>query len=83
MIHLVKVRNSFSFFLSIINILLNVVLDAMLNKIVWFFNLKRTDLSQLEKLLLKLPKNKYGPLTVNQANKILGLNKKANEEVCF
>jgi len=66
-----------------INILLNVVLDAMLNKIVWYFNLKRNELSQLEKLLLKLPKNKYGPLTVNQANKILGLNKKADEEVCF
>jgi len=66
-----------------INILLNVVLDSMLNKIVWHFNLKRNELSQLEKLLLKLPKNKYGPLTVNQANKILGLNKKADEVVCF
>ncbi|XP_015379455.1 PREDICTED: uncharacterized protein LOC107173429 isoform X2 [Diuraphis noxia] len=54
--------------------------DGMLNKIVWYFNLKRNELSQLEKLLLKLPKNKYGPLTVNQANKILGLNKKTDEE---
>lgn len=66
-----------------INILLNFILDSMLNKIVWYFNLKRNELSQLEKLLLKLPKNKYGPLTVNQANKILGLNKKDDEEVCF
>ncbi|XP_008184775.1 uncharacterized protein LOC100163781 isoform X3 [Acyrthosiphon pisum] len=55
--------------------------DAMLNKIVWFFNLKRIELAQLEKLLKKLPKKKYGPLTVNQAHKILSLHKKEDEEI--
>lgn len=81
MILLVKVRHFF-FFFSIINILSNVVLDAMLNKIVWFFNLKRTESTQLEQLLKKLPREKYGSLTVNQAHKIFSLHKKDDEEVC-
>ncbi|KAL4082352.1 hypothetical protein QTP88_030029 [Uroleucon formosanum] len=55
--------------------------DAMLNKIVWFFNLKRTESTQLEQLLKKLPREKYGSLTVNQAHKIFSLHKKDDEEI--
>lgn len=83
MIRLVKVRMNFFFLFSIINIFSNVVLDAVLNKIVLYFNLKKNELAHLEKLLKKLPKKKYGPLTVNQAHKILSLHKKDDEEVCF
>uniref|UniRef100_A0A2H8TYN3 Sentrin-specific protease 7 n=1 Tax=Melanaphis sacchari TaxID=742174 RepID=A0A2H8TYN3_9HEMI len=54
--------------------------DITVNKIVWFFNLKRPEIQNLEKLLLKLSKRKYAALTFNQANKILCLKKKDDEE---
>ncbi|XP_060840031.1 uncharacterized protein LOC132921177 [Rhopalosiphum padi] len=55
--------------------------DVTLNKIVWFFNLKRPEIQHLEKLLLKLSKRKYAPLTLNQVNKILCLKKNDEEEI--
>ena len=58
------------------------VLDSVLNKIIWFFTLKKPELTYLEKLLLKLPKKKYEQLTINQVTKLLSLHKK-DEEVCF
>ncbi|XP_027839005.2 uncharacterized protein LOC114121055 isoform X2 [Aphis gossypii] len=54
--------------------------DITLNKIVWFFNLKRPEIQHLEKLLLKLPKRKYAPLTINQVNTILGSTILQDEE---
>lgn len=53
--------------------------DSVLNKIIWFFTLKKPELTYLEKLLLKLPKKKYEQLTINQVTKLLSLHKKDEE----
>lgn len=59
-------------------------LDNVRKKIVWSFNLKISEVQQLEKLLLKLPKGKYEPLTMTQANQIVMKSLSNNEEeVCF
>ncbi|KAL4122453.1 hypothetical protein QTP88_014782 [Uroleucon formosanum] len=55
--------------------------DAMLNKIVWFFNSKKNELGHLENLLKKLPKKKYRPMTINQTQEIFSLHKKDDEEI--
>lgn len=59
------------------------VLDEAEKRIIWTFDLKRCEQQQLEKLLLKLPKGKYEPLTTAQVEKILikAINKK--DEVSY
>lgn len=60
------------------------VLDNVRKKIVWSFDLKKSEEQQLEKLLLKLPKGKYEPLTMAQANQILMKSvSNKEEEVCY
>ncbi|XP_025417983.1 uncharacterized protein LOC112688813 isoform X3 [Sipha flava] len=44
--------------------------DFRVRKIVWSFDLKKNDKQLLEKLMLKLPKEKYEPLTSTQAKDI-------------
>ncbi|XP_022177923.1 uncharacterized protein LOC111038960 isoform X2 [Myzus persicae] len=54
--------------------------DAVVNKIIWFFHLKKIELDQLEKVLKKLPKKKYSTLSSSHANKLLNSRIKDDDE---
>ncbi|XP_050538453.1 uncharacterized protein LOC126903921 isoform X2 [Daktulosphaira vitifoliae] len=45
--------------------------DNTIKKIIWTFGLKKNEGIHLEKLLQKLPKGKYEPMTMDQANELL------------
>lgn len=46
------------------------VLDNLVKKIMWTFNIRKNELPHLERLLWKLPKGKYAPLTKAEAQSI-------------
>jgi len=64
-------------------IILSLVLDEQEKRIIWSFDVKKCEQQQLEKLLLKLPKGKYEPLTTIRAEKILNKESFKKDEVCY
>lgn len=74
-------NNHISISFLYINILF-MVLDNNVKKIMWTFDIRKNEMQQLEKLLLKLPKGKYAPLTKAEANSMIHKVQK-KEEVSF